>query len=158
LALCSAGRHLRFGSRIYDDETHHSVALRSVHDGLAHVFDGYAPSLDALYAHPERLEEQSCALSQRLGSEVFLREDLVNHFGYVFLNTYRDPDKTLLYFELNTRHHPTWANAWESLREAHAAKGNREQAVASYRRSLALDPKNANGAAAEAGETSGAGN
>lgn len=138
---------LRFGQRIYDDETHHSVALRSVYDGLAHVFDGYAPSLDTLYAHPERLEGQYRALSQRLGSEVFLREDLVNYFGYVFLNTHRDLDKALLYFGLNTKHHPASANAWDSLGEAQAAKGDRAQAIASYRRSLALDPKNANAAA-----------
>jgi predicted alpha/beta superfamily hydrolase len=135
---------LHFGSRVYDDETHHSVALRSVYDGLGHVFDGYAPSLDTLYARPERLEEQYRALSRRLGSEVFLREDLVNYFGYVFLNTYRDLDKALLYFDLNTRHYPSSSNAWDSLAEAQAAMGKREQAVASYRRSLALDPKNAN--------------
>ncbi|MET0553383.1 MAG: alpha/beta hydrolase-fold protein [Vicinamibacteria bacterium] len=139
-------RGLRFGIRVYDDETHHSLALRSVYDGLAHVFDGYAPSLDTLYAHPERLEEQYRALSQRLGTGVFLREDLVNYFGYVFLNTYRDLDKALLYFDLATRHYPASPNAWDSLGEAHAAKGNREQAVASYRKSLALDPKNANAA------------
>jgi predicted alpha/beta superfamily hydrolase len=138
---------LRFGLRIYDDETHHSLALRSVYDGLGFVFDGYAPSLDTLYAHPERLEEQYRSLSQRLGSEVFLREDLVNYFGYVFLNTYRDLDKALFYFGLNTRHRPASANAWDSLGEAQAAKGDREQAVASYRKSLALDPKNANAAA-----------
>lgn len=150
---------LHFGSRVYDDETHHSVALRSVYDGLGHIFDGYAPSLDTLYAHPERLEEQYRALSRRLGSEVFLREDLLNYFGYVFLNTYRDLDKALLYFELNTRHYPTSANAWDSLAEAQAAKGNREQAIESYRRSLALDPKNANAAARlrKLGEPAGAG-
>jgi predicted alpha/beta superfamily hydrolase len=137
---------LRFGSRVYDDETHHSVALRSVYDGLGHIFDGYAPSLDTLYGHPERLEEQYRALSERLGTEVFLREDLVNYFGYVFLNTYRDLDKALLYFGLAARHYPSSANAWDSLGEAQAAKGDREQAIASYRRSLALDPKNANAA------------
>jgi predicted alpha/beta superfamily hydrolase len=138
---------LRFGLRVYEDETHHSLAMRSVYDGLSHVFDGYAPNLDALYAHPERLEEQYRALSLRLGSDVFLREDLVNYFGYVFLNTYRDLDKARLYFGLNTRHYPKSPNAWDSLGEAQAAKGDREQAIVSYRRSLALDPKNANAAA-----------
>jgi predicted alpha/beta superfamily hydrolase len=138
---------LRFGSRIYDDETHHSVALRSVYDGLGHVFEGYAPSLDTLYAHPERLEGQYRALSERLGTEVFLREDLVNYFGYVFLNTYRDLDKALLYFGLATRHYPASANAWDSLGEAQAARGDREQAIASYRRALALDPELASAAA-----------
>ena len=54
---------------------------------------------EALFS-PDRLEEQYRALSQRLGTEMFLREDLVNYFGYVFLQTYRDLDKALLYFGL----------------------------------------------------------
>jgi predicted alpha/beta superfamily hydrolase len=135
---------LRFGIRIYDDETHHSLALRSVYDGLSHIFEGYAPSLDTLYAHPEALDEQYRRLSRRLGSEIFLSEGLVNYFGYVFLNTYRDMEKALLYFTLNTRHYPQSANVWDSLGEAYAVKGDRKMAEASYRKSLQLDPKNSN--------------
>lgn len=135
---------LRFGIEIYDDETHHSVALRSIYDGLSHIFDGYAPSLDTLYAHPERLEEQYRSLSRRLGVETFLTEGLVNYFGYVFLHTYRDQDKALLYFRLNTAHYPKSANAWDSLAEAYAAQGRRDLAIENYRKSLELNPGNAN--------------
>lgn len=138
---------LRFGIRIYDDETHHSLALRSIYDGLSHMFEGYTPTLDTLYAHPERLEGQYRSLSRRLGTEIFLGEGLVNHFGYVFLHTYRDLDKALLYFQLNTRHYPASANAWDSLGEAYADKGDRRKAIDSYRRSLELDPDNANAVA-----------
>lgn len=137
---------LRFGMKIYDDETHHSVALRSVYDGLSHIFQGYAPSLESLYAHPERLEEQYRALSRRLGTEIFLGEGLVNYFGYVFLETYRDLDKALLYFELNTRHHPGSANAWDSLGEGLAARGDRTRAIEAYRKALELDPQSQNAA------------
>ena len=138
---------LRFGMKIYDDETHHSMALRSVYDGLTHIFDGYMPTLDTLYAHPDRLEAQYEALSRRLGTELFLAEGLVNYFGYLFLNTYRDVDKALFYFDLNARHYPKSANVWDSLAEAHAAKGDRSAAIAGYKRSLELDPGNSNAAA-----------
>lgn len=138
---------LRFGIRIYGDETHHSLALRSIYDGLSHIFEGYAPSLDTLYAHPERLEAQYLSLSRRLGTEVFLGEGLVDYFGSVFVNTYRDLDKALLYFRLNTRHYPASANAWDSLAEAYAARGDRRKAIESYRKSLELDPDNANAVA-----------
>jgi predicted alpha/beta superfamily hydrolase len=138
---------LHFGMRIYDDETHHSLALRSIQDGLSHMFEGYAPSLDTLYAHPDRLEAQYRSLSQRLGSEIFLREDLVDYFGEVFLNTYRDLDKALLYFQLNTRHYPSSANAWYRLAETYAARGDRAKAIESYRKSLELNPEHANAAA-----------
>ncbi len=135
---------LRFGMRIYDDETHSSLALRSVYDGLSHIFHGYAPTLDSLYSNPESLEEQYQLLSRRLDTEIFLREDLVNYFGYAFLSTYRDVDKSLRYFKLNARHYPASANAWDSLAEAYAAKGDRDMAVENYRKSLELNPDNSN--------------
>jgi predicted alpha/beta superfamily hydrolase len=137
---------LHFGMKIYDDETHHSLALRSVRDGLSHIFAGYAPSLDTLYAHPERLDDQYRQLSARLGTEIFLGEGLVNYFGYTFLNTYKEIDKALLCFQLNTLHYPRSANAWDSLGEAYAAAGNRAMAIESYTKSLALDPGNSNAA------------
>jgi predicted alpha/beta superfamily hydrolase len=135
-------RGLRFGMKIYDDETHHSVALRSVYDGLSHIFHGFAPSLDSLYAHPERLEDQYLSLSRRLGTDVFLSEGLIDYFGDVFLNTYRDIDKAILYFDLNTRHYPASSSAWRRLAEGHVARGDRTKAVESFRKSLALDPEN----------------
>jgi tetratricopeptide (TPR) repeat protein len=137
---------LHFGMKIYDDETHHSLALRSVRDGLSHIFAGYAPSLDTLYAHPERLDDQYRQLSARLGTEIFLGEGLVNYFGYTFLNTYKEIDKALLCFQLNTLHYPRSANAWDSLGEAYAAAGNRAMAIESYTKSLALDSGNSNAA------------
>lgn len=140
----SPAKGLHFGIRIYDDETHHSLAVRSVYDGLGHVFDGYAPSLDTLYARPDLLEGQYQAVSRRLGTEVFLSEGLINSFGYLFLTTYRDIDKALFYFHLNTRHYPASGNAWDSLGEAYAVKGDREKAIESYKRSLDLDPANTN--------------
>ena len=40
--------------------------------------------------------------------------------------------------------YPDDANAWDSLAEAYAASGDTTQALANYRKSLALDPKNEN--------------
>lgn len=47
-------------------------------------------------------------------------------------------------FSLNTGAFPEFANAWDSLGEAHLERGNRERAIESYRRSLELDPDNDN--------------
>jgi len=135
---------LHFGMKIYDDETHHSLALRSIRDGLSHIFAGYPPSLDTLYAHPERLEDQYRELSAHLGTELFLEEGLIDYFGHAFLTTYADPRKALVYFELATRHYPRSPHAWASLGEAQAAAGDRAAAVTSYGKALELDPSNAN--------------
>jgi tetratricopeptide (TPR) repeat protein len=46
--------------------------------------------------------------------------------------------------KLNTEVFTASANAYDSLGEAYAAAGQRELAIASYQKSLALDPRNAN--------------
>jgi len=139
---------LHFGIKIYADETHHSLALRSVRDGLGHIFAGYTPSLDTLYAHPERLEGQYRELSARLGTELFLDEGLIDYFGHTFLTTYSDTTRALLYFQLNTRHFPRSSNAWASLGEANAAAGERATAIECYAKSLELDPGNSKASSA----------
>jgi cytochrome c-type biogenesis protein CcmH/NrfG len=40
--------------------------------------------------------------------------------------------------------YPQSSNAYDSLGEAYAANGDKANAIASYRRSLELDPKNSN--------------
>jgi len=47
-------------------------------------------------------------------------------------------------FALATQLYPDSANTWDSLGEANEAAGNRDAAIAAYRKSLALDPGNAN--------------
>jgi cytochrome c-type biogenesis protein CcmH/NrfG len=42
--------------------------------------------------------------------------------------------------------HPESGNAYDSLGEVYARSGDRAKAIESYRRSLALDPANANAA------------
>ena len=47
-------------------------------------------------------------------------------------------------FEANARAHPQSANVHDSLGEAYLAAGRNADALASYRRSLELDPANGN--------------
>lgn len=49
-------------------------------------------------------------------------------------------------FELNVGRHPDSWNAYDSLGEGYAAAGDTTRAVASYEKSLELNPGNANGA------------
>lgn len=65
----------------YTDESHHSMALRSLYDGLTYFFRGYQPTLRELYVEPEKLKARYQALSARLGERVALREDLLLFFG-----------------------------------------------------------------------------
>jgi tetratricopeptide (TPR) repeat protein len=55
-----------------------------------------------------------------------------------------DIDGAIKIFELNTEIFPLSANTWDSLAHAVMISGDSETAIRYYRRSLDLDPENAN--------------
>ena len=67
-----------------------------------------------------------------------------NAAGYRFLREQRVADAVKV-FTLNTELFPMSGNPWDSLGEALLAAGEKEKAIAAYRRSVELDPKNQNG-------------
>jgi Flp pilus assembly protein TadD len=71
-------------------------------------------------------------------------EGVVNAVGYSHILRSRDVAKAVAVFEINTRVFPDSANAWDSLAEGLAEAGDRQGAIASYRKSLALNPDNDN--------------
>jgi predicted Zn-dependent protease len=48
--------------------------------------------------------------------------------------------------KLNVEEYPKSGNVYDSLAEAYVRDGQKEQAIANYRKSLELDPKNQNAA------------
>jgi CubicO group peptidase (beta-lactamase class C family) len=74
-------------------------------------------------------------------------EQEINRLGYVLLQRRRVADAIEI-FLLNVEESPKSWNAYDSLAEAYAAHGDRDLAIANYKKSLELNPKNANGAKA----------
>ena len=64
----------------------------------------------------------------------------VNRLGYSLLNA-RHTAAALVVFRMNTRAYPRSANTWDSLGEALAVSGMKEQAIVAYRQALAVDPE-----------------
>jgi len=71
-----------------------------------------------------------------------LDERSINRLGYQALGN-DDPEFAVILLEANARAFPRSANVWDSLAEAHDVKGDKQQAVANYRKSLELEPENA---------------
>lgn len=63
----------------------------------------------------------------------------LNQYGYTLLGN-GDQDGAISIFLLNTQKNPTSANAWDSLGEAYATKGDKKNAIASFKKSLSLNP------------------
>lgn len=79
---------------------------------------------------------------------VLFDESVLNWLGYHFLLWWGREADAVAVLELNAEVFPASANAHDSLGEAYAATGEREKAIASYRRSLELNPENAHAARA----------
>jgi len=76
----------------------------------------------------------------------YLNERILNQLGYRQLAAHKVADAIAL-FRLNVERYPRSANVYDSLGEAYMVAGERERAIANYRKSLALDPKNRNAVA-----------
>jgi CubicO group peptidase (beta-lactamase class C family) len=72
-------------------------------------------------------------------------ERALNQLGYMLLEKGRNADAIAI-LKLNVEEYPKSGNVYDSLAEAYAKDGQKQQAIANYRKSLELDPENQNAA------------
>jgi len=63
----------------------------------------------------------------------------LNFYGYRLLNN-KQYDKAIAALKLNTQRHPESANTWDSLGEAYALSGDKQNAIMNFKKSLSLNP------------------
>ena len=73
-------------------------------------------------------------------------ERAINNSGYA-IREHLGVDAAIRVFRLNTRLFPDSANAWDSLAEAHAARGDQDEAKALYAKARAISQQSKQGAA-----------
>jgi len=109
------------------------VVFPSVHNAVARAIKGQGvEAAVALYRK----------MKQRYPAE-FFRENTLNTLGYQQLGAQHIPEAIAL-FKLNVEMYPAGYNTYDSLAEAYMTQGDRAAAIANYRKSLALNPDNAN--------------
>jgi pimeloyl-ACP methyl ester carboxylesterase len=86
-------------------------------------------------------------LKKAYPAEALAAEATLNWLGAHYLYWWGREAEAVRLFELVTELYPASANAFDSLGEAYLALGRTDEAVRSYEKSLALDPKNENAAA-----------
>ncbi|WP_449387100.1 S41 family peptidase [Chryseobacterium lineare] len=67
------------------------------------------------------------------------KNDFLNKIGYAFLKG-KSVDNAIIVFQENVKLFPDNSNTWDSLGEAYFINGDKENALKSYRKALALDP------------------
>lgn len=90
--------------------------------------------LEALGKNSEAEELKSKALGSGTEADI-------NTVGYQFLQTGK-VDEAIKVFEINTERFPDSWNAWDSLAEGYAAKGDKENAIKYYNKALEMSPEN----------------
>ena len=73
-----------------------------------------------------------------------LVETELNGLGYRLINASRVEDAIEI-FKLNCKVYPHAFNPWDSMGEAYMIAGQREEAIANYKKSIALNSENVNG-------------
>ena len=63
----------------------------------------------------------------------------LNNYGYQLLGQ-GENDKAIEILTLNTERYPKSANAWDSLGEAYAIKGDKANAIKNFKKSMSLNP------------------
>jgi tetratricopeptide (TPR) repeat protein len=66
-------------------------------------------------------------------------ENELNIYGYNLLNNGKQ-DRAIEIFILNTKKNPNSANAFDSLGEAYAIKGDKKNAITNFKKSLSMNP------------------
>jgi hypothetical protein len=66
-------------------------------------------------------------------------EPELNNYGYQLLGN-GDNDKAIEILKMNTERFPKSANAWDSLGEAYALKGDKANAIKNFKKSLSMNP------------------
>lgn len=79
--------------------------------------------------------------AEKIMSDAFLiaTEPELNTYGYQVMGQ-GNPDKAIEIFLMNTKKYPKSANAWDSLGEGYFTKGDTKNAIASFKKSLSLNP------------------
>jgi len=101
------------------------------------ITEGGAEGLEASLARLRDLHDK--------GSDIYLEESAINGVGYYFIGQ-GDVTGAIEIFKLNVELFPASANVYDSLGEAYMKNGDKEEAIANYRRSLELNPENENAA------------
>ena len=121
-------------------------AIQDILDGKPYTQPKKSPltffwnSLDTLRGGQliDRYKELSKTLNAEYG---FDNESVLNSIGYFYLGKGRFED-AITVFEYNTKLFPSSGNVFDSLGEAYYKKGDKQNALLNYKRSLALDPGN----------------
>lgn len=135
--------------KYYDNDTHASVPLIATYDALRTIFKDYPLEIrDIYYSDPSfnlalfiKEHYQNIGLKYDLASgnsHIMLPpEDLVNNLGFFVLGK-KQLEKAMDMFKMNITNYPSGPVAYDYLGDVYVEKGDKENAVKCYKKSLLI--------------------
>jgi len=140
---------LKANFKYYNEDSHGSVFLIATYDALHFIFKDYAlkiqdsyfidpafPLASYLKDHFENLTSEY-GMTAEDGSKLLPPEDLVNNLGFFVLGK-NEFDKAEAMFKMNIINYPKGPVAYTYLGNVYVAKGDKKNAIASYKKALSL--------------------
>ncbi len=134
---------LRFKHKYYEDDNHSSVRLIGEYDALRFIFDYYKLNIynsvldDPNFKLDSLLVTHYKNISEKMGYLVKPDESQVNSLGYYLLSQ-KQFIKAEALFKLNIANYPETANCYDGLGDLYLAKGDKINAIASFKKTLSL--------------------
>ena len=134
---------LKYASKYYGDDDHSSVPLISEYDGLRFIFDYYRMKLtgkdftDSSDEIVTKYKNHYDIMSKEMGFKVLPPELFMNALGYDAMNR-KQYAKAAAFFEMNIVNYPGSSNVYDSYGDLFAAKKDTLNAIANYKKALAI--------------------
>lgn len=129
---------------VFEKEMHLTVPYRSLYAGLTFIFSDYYIFKSSAFAEEISFIQQFYNnLSEAYGMQITPPENLIEMMGKYFLFEKGDFAKAVAFFSLNTTNYPNSFKAFEYLAKAYQASGDPDNAIINFKKSLALNPDNA---------------
>jgi predicted alpha/beta superfamily hydrolase len=125
-----ANTDLTFHSKYYESESHGSVPLLGLHDGLRFIFDYYKrPSFTVITDDsPKILEAHYLKISERLGYKILPPEDTILGLAWRSSALEQNPDRALVFLLLGKKYYPESITIFYDLGLLYTALGMDEKA------------------------------
>lgn len=139
----NGSNQLKYDSKFYSSENHGSVPMIAEYDALRSIFDYYRLNLatedlmNFSAATLAQIENHYAKVSKNLGYTVSCPEMMANGMGYALMGQHKFKECEAV-FSMNVRNYPNSFNVYDSMGDFYDATGEKEKAIASYKKALSI--------------------
>ncbi|MBB2144307.1 hypothetical protein GM921_02305 [Pedobacter sp. LMG 31464] len=134
-------KELDFEYTAYPIESHMTVPIKSYYDGLRFIYRQWVlPSIKDEEVNSEIIMKHYKELSQRFKYSILPDEAYINNWAQWLVKTPATLNNGIKLLEMNVINYPSSSSAFAALGAAYVVKGEKQKAIASYKKASELNP------------------